>query len=97
MRQGKLRLPTQDVEADMYQDAIDLMEATDGINMKLVILPKQGINVGTIYFIGKMINILASGQAHLAISVVTGIIIMGQSNSIWHRCMPTIYRFWPII
>ncbi|MFC2825081.1 MAG: radical SAM family heme chaperone HemW, partial [Lacticaseibacillus rhamnosus] len=27
MRQGKLRLPTQDVEADMYQDAIDLMEA----------------------------------------------------------------------
>ena len=25
MRQGKLRLPTQDVEADMYEDAIDLM------------------------------------------------------------------------
>lgn len=27
MRKGKLRLPTQDVEADMYQDAIDLMHA----------------------------------------------------------------------
>lgn len=27
MRRGKLRLPTQDVEADMYQDAIDLMAA----------------------------------------------------------------------
>ncbi|KRO15796.1 radical SAM family heme chaperone HemW [Lacticaseibacillus saniviri] len=27
MRQGKLRLPTQDIEADMYEDAIDLMES----------------------------------------------------------------------
>lgn len=27
LRTGKLRLPTTDVEADMYTDAIDLMEA----------------------------------------------------------------------
>lgn len=27
MRSGRLQLPSQDVEADMYQDAIDLMEA----------------------------------------------------------------------
>lgn len=42
MRQGRLQLPNQDAEADMYQDAIDLMEAAGRHQYEISNFAKDG-------------------------------------------------------
>ena len=79
MRRGKLNLPTEDLEAEMFDYIIQELEKNGFEHYRFLTLPNLGWRVVTISCTGIMMNIMVWVLGPLVMSMVFVIAIEGLS------------------
>lgn len=80
MRRGKLNLPTEDLEAEMFDYIIQELEKMVLSTTRFPILPNLGWRVATISCIGIMMSIMVWVLEHLVMSMVFVTVIVVLSS-----------------